>query len=713
MSPAPQARRRRAVRSVHAPLRQRLEVLAHDLWWAWNPAAQELFARLDPLQFEASKQSALETLRGLGPERFAALEGDAQFLSAVDRVEQQRRAYGRAKTWYARQSARAPGRLRVAYFCSEYAVHESLQQYSGGLGVLAGDHLKSASDLGVPLCAVGLLYQHGYYLQEFGAEGETRVRYPRYDFARLPLVDTGLDLAVPVGRRRVQVRIWRQQIGRVPLYLLDADRRANRPEDRQLTEGLYKGEPELRLRQQVLLGVGGVLALDAVGERANVFHLNEGHAAFASLERLRREVERGRTFPRALERVRRSSVFTTHTPVPAGHDRYPPELVQRHLAAVVKPLGLGTQGLADLGRERPGDRDEPLCMTVLALRTSAQVNGVSSLHGEVSRQMWRGVYPQLTADDQVPIGQITNGVHPETWLHPEARACFERHCGPRPVAAAPEDPWWARAAELPDEVLWELRGRLRSSLVHFVRTRLARQAERQGAGAEAIGRARRSFGDEVLTLGFARRFATYKRAPLIFRDPERLAAILGSTARPVQLVFAGKAHPRDLGGQAYAQTVHRFCADERFRGRVVLLEEYDLQVGRALTSGADVWLNNPIRPHEASGTSGMKPPLHGGLNLSILDGWWPEGYDGHNGWAIGDGSAGADQEAQDAADAESLYRSLEQQVVPEFYERDAAGLPRAWLARARASLRTLPERFSTHRMVADYVRQAYWPACAR
>ncbi|MEO0652131.1 MAG: alpha-glucan family phosphorylase, partial [Planctomycetota bacterium] len=602
---------------------------------------------------------------------------------------------------------------RIAYFCSEYAIHESLQQYSGGLGVLAGDHLKSASDLGVPLCAVGLLYQHGYYIQEFEPDGSTRVLYPRYDFAELPIEDTGVDVTVPVGRRKVKCRIWKQQVGRVPIYLLDADRKGNKPEDRELTEGLYKGEPELRLRQQVLLGVGGVRALEAVGESIDVYHLNEGHAAFANVERLRALVEGGASYESALAKVRKSSVFTTHTPVAAGHDRYGAKLVFEHMGPIVKPLGLKAESLADLGRETPGNAKEPLCMTVLALNTSARANGVSALHGEVSREMWVGAFPEAETADDVPIGHVTNGIHTRTWLSPDAYALYDEHLSPAWDGAGPEDDFWAAVDKIPDGDVWELRNRLRRRLVHFVRTRMARQAVRHGQSADEVARCRELFDDDALTICFARRFATYKRAPLIFRDPERLAGILSNAKRPVQLVFAGKAHPRDKGGQAYAQSIHEFSREARFAGRVALIEEYDMQVGRALTSGADVWLNNPIRPHEASGTSGMKPPLHGGINCSILDGWWPESHDGTNGWAIGDGRERATQDEQDAADAEALYRLLEKQVVPEFYKRGKNGLPTAWVARAKASMRTVPAQFSTHRMVADYVREAYWPSMAR
>jgi len=435
-------------------------------------------------------------------------------------------------------------------------------------------------------------------------------------------------------------------------------------------------------------------------------HLNEGHAAFAAVERVRALMARGRSFDAALDAVRQSTVFTTHTPVPAGHDRYGAKDVGRYLRPILKELGLSAEAFADLGRERPGDRQEPVCMTVLGLNTARNVNGVAELHGHVSREMWKGVYDVDEVDD-VPIGHVTNGVHARTWLAPEADDLYRRHLKPRWNGMGPGDDPWKRASKIPLEELWELRRTLRSKLVHFVRARLARQAERRGEGAAAVAEAYRSFDEEALTLGFARRFATYKRAPLIFKEAKRLAALLGDPERPVQLVFAGKAHPRDEGGQELAQIIHAQARKAGFRGRVALLEEYDMQVGRLLTSGCDVWLNNPIRPNEASGTSGMKPPLHGGLNASILDGWWPEGFDGENGWAIGDGSEFESRRRQDAYDADALVRLLEEELVPEFYDRDASGLPRRWMERARRSLTTIPGRFNTHRMVGEYVERVY------
>jgi starch phosphorylase len=459
----------------------------------------------------------------------------------------------------------------------------------------------------------------------------------------------------------------------------------------------------------VLLGVGGVMALKALGIKASVFHLNEGHAAFASVTRLAQMRRRGQPLEDALAVIRRSTVFTTHTPVPAGHDRYDARMVADALEPCWREAGLGRRAFLDMGSENPSDPKAPFCMTVLALRTAEHVNGVAALHGRVSREMWQGVYgvqdPAL-----VPIGHVTNGVHSRTWLAPAAEAFWKRTVGlDLDTVEQGRDPW-AGVLSAPPEAFWAMRHELRTRLVQFIRQRLARQATRRGETPEQVLRAQQSFRPDALTIGFARRFATYKRAPLIFREPERLHRILADAARPVQIVFAGKAHPRDRDGQAYAQQVHRWARENGFEGRVALIEEYDMHVGRMLVSGCDVWLNNPLRPHEASGTSGMKPPMHGGINLSILDGWWPEGFDGTNGWAIGDGSEGSDRERQDGLDAESLYGLLEREVVPEFYARDAAGLPQAWIRRALRSAATVPGRFSTHRMVAEYLEKSYLPA---
>lgn len=684
-------------------LERRLSALALDLRWTWCPTTQAAFAALDPREWEATNHAPLEVLRRVPSARLEACAEDPAFEKLLSAAEKARDAYYGAKTWWERKKAAKAPRARIAYFCSEFAIHESLQQYSGGLGVLAGDHVKSASDLGIPFVGVGLLYRHGYYIQELRADGTTRVLYPEVDFADLPITDTGKEILCPMGNKEVRAKIWRQQVGRVSLLLLDADIDGEPKAHRELTQGLYKGAPDLRLRQQVLLGVGGMRALEAMRMKPTVVHLNEGHAAFASVERLVGLVQKGKSLDAALETVRTSTVFTTHTPVPAGHDRYGPADVAKYMKGQMKALGLTKETFADMARETPGDKLEPFCMTVLGLRTAGRVNGVAELHGKVSREMWVGAYPEAETPEAVPIGHITNGVHTRTWLAPEADALYSKYIKPRWNAGDPGADPWAKAAKIPLEELWALRNTLRAKLVHFVRERLARQAERRG---EDTREAWSTFDEGALTLGFARRFATYKRAPLIFKEAKRLAALLGDPERPVQIVFAGKAHPRDKGGQELARVIHQHARKAGFKGRVALIEEYDMQVGRMLTSGCDVWLNNPIRPNEASGTSGMKPPLHGGLNASILDGWWPEGFDGTNGWAVGNESEFKSRAKQDSHDAKALVDVLEKEIVPLFYDRDAKGLPKGWVEMARRSLVTVPGQFNTHRMVGQYV-EAY------
>ena len=685
-----------------------LRDLASNLWWSWNEEGWSVFQTLDPNEWRATNHSPLWTLERTSRARLETLACDPLFVKRVYDGLAARSAYLGERAWFQRGTAARRDDFRVAYFCSEFGLHESIQQYAGGLGILAGDHLKSASDLGIPLVGVGLAYRHGYYIQQLSRDGSTQVLYPEYDFHRWGLEDTRETIACPIGSRRVTARIWRMWVGRVPLYLLDSDLKANAPEDRRLTEGLYKGEPLLRLRQQILLGIGGMLALTALGERVSVLHLNEGHAAFAALQRAIDIHSHGRPILESFDAVRRATVFTTHTPVPAGHDRYAPELVVSELGSTVDRLGLTPMQVANLGRVEAGDAKETFCMTVLALRLAERVNGVSKLHAEVSRSMWKDFYGVPAA--KVPIGSITNGVHVKTWIDPDAERFWKEQVGLRLTKQAPTATGWAHAEEVLPARFWAMRSRLRHRLVHFVRDRLALQRKRRGEGQGAVAATYALLSEDVLTIGFARRFATYKRAPLVFHDPDRLARILTSVDRPVQIIFAGKAHPRDDQGQEFVQKIFELTRDARFGGRVALIEEYDMHVGRMLVSGCDVWLNTPIRPYEASGTSGMKPPLHGGLNLSILDGWWPEATDGINGWSIGCHESLEDPKLRDTADAESLYQLLEQSVVPQFYERDEAGIPQGWVARSLHSAATIPPIFNSHRMVAEYTRKAYVPA---
>jgi starch phosphorylase len=695
--------------STAGDLLHRIRKLAGNLWWSWNHDAVALFAGVDPQLFAATNQNPIRMLNLLTPQRINSIRDNPDFTARLVAVEKQLARYLSAPTWYDRFAGRRRKKLKVAYFCAEFAVHESLPQYSGGLGVLAGDHVKSASDLGIPFVGVGLLYRCGYYMQEFAPDGSTRVIYPELDFSELPIADTGAVVEVPIGKRRVAARVWQQTVGRVKLFLLDTDIPQNKPKDRLLTHHLYGGDREYRIMQEILLGVGGLMALDAVGQTPTVVHMNEGHAAFAALERVARLTRRGIARGLAIRRVSDSSVFTTHTPVPAGNDRFDPKLALKFIGHYAEDLALSSHELLALGREDWADKKEEFCMTVLALRLSRHCNGVSALHGQVSRQMWKKVYG-VEKSELVPIRHVTNGIHVQTWLAPEMGAIYDKFLKPDWLKPTDHSDFFRRANQIPDEELWAVHASLKRKLVRFARQRLVQQALRQSGSPQAIREAEDALREDALTIGFARRFATYKRAPLIFKDVRRLEKIIGDPKRPVQILFAGKAHPKDQDGRNFAQEIHRFAQRAGFKGRVVLIEDYDMNVARYLVGGCDVWLNNPLRPQEASGTSGMKPPLHGGLNCSILDGWWPECFDGKNGWAIGDGSQLDDLGKQDRLDAQRIYELLEKKIVPLYYQRDSAGLPRKWIAMMKHSLATVGATFNTQRMVGEYLRRFYLPA---
>lgn len=694
-------------------IRLRLEAIARNLWWSWNPDASRLLERLDPAAWRLFNHNPVAVLAELPDGRLEQLGSDKGFVEQLEGVERDWNDYLACTPWFQR-AARARGRnMLAAYFCMEFGVHESLPLYAGGLGILAGDHVKSASDLGVPLVGIGILWKHGYYTQSLDSGGRTIVRYPTLDFERLPIDDTGKVMEVALGTHRVLVRIWCLSVGRTPVYLLDTDLGANSKDDRALTHNLYRGgDPEYRLRQELLLGVGGLAALDALRLSPTVFHLNEGHAAFAPLERLRRLVKSGVGYAKAMEAVRARSVFTTHTPVPEGNDRFDADLTMEHLSSFARDLKLEPHELLALGRERPDDQSEPFCMTVLALRLSRHANGVARLHGETSRAMWQRVFNTRTPKE-VPIGHITNGVHAESWIGDGARAMYARILKPTWNGAGPDDNWWKRTVRAPATELWETRRRLRRNMIAWLRERLREEALLEPGSApdqaDLLDSIAGGLSEEALTIGFARRFATYKRAPLIFSDPRRLARLLSNADRPVQIIFAGKAHPQDAGGQEFVRQVHQWCRRPEFRGRVFLVQNYDMHVGRMLTSGCDVWLNNPVRPMEASGTSGMKSPLNLGINCSILDGWWPEACDGSNGFTIG-GKQFADRAAQDRFDSRSLYEVLERRLIPLFYDRGRGGVPREWCRMMAQSMASIGAPFSAHRMVAEYVTQAYLPA---
>jgi starch phosphorylase len=686
----------------------RLEKIARNLWWSWHTDAQRLFASLEPRFWDATHHNPIKTLKLLSPERREVIEKDPAVLAHLERVEKALAAYMSAKTWFA-QNRKMKKRPLIAYFCSEFAIHESLPQYSGGLGVLAGDHVKSASDLGVPLVGIGLLYSRGFYTHEYNTDGSTHVIYPQLDLAECPVTDTGKVINVPMAGKTIRAKVYLQQVGRVQLVLLNTDIKENNATDRRLTDHLYGGDREYRIRQEVLLGVGGLIALDELGLKPTVYHLNEGHAAFAATERLRRLVTGGKSVHQASEIIQKSTVFTTHTPVPAGNERFAPDLAWKYLKPTASELGMSREEIFALGREDANNKREDFCMTILALRLADHCNGVAALHGDTSRKMWKGVY-HLDEADQVPIGSVTNGIHTQTWLAPDMAELYERYLKADWNNPTTDGAMWKKVDRIPAEELWQMRRHLRRRMIQFIRRRLNEQVLRHHGSSAQMAAIDELLDEEALTIGFARRFATYKRAPLIFHDPKRLAKILSDEKRPVQLVFSGKAHPADTDGQRFAQEIYKFAQQPMFKNRVIILEDYDMEIGRMLTSGCDVWLNNPRRPQEASGTSGMKPPLHGGINFSILDGWWPEAYNKKNGWEIGEGVEIADLKKQDRHDANSIYQILESQIVPEFYARDKSGLPRKWIGRMLESMKTVCPQFNTHRMVGEYLEKYYLPA---
>jgi len=694
----------------------RLRALVRNIWWAWHPEVGSLFRDLDPIRWRQLGHNPIALLSDFPQERLEQRVNELVLHSRINHAYRRLQEYLHSEATWGRTHAGVLRTRPVAYFSAEFGLHESLPIYSGGLGVLAGDHVKSASHLDVPLVGVGLFYDQGYFLQRLDREGWQREESVTVDLNQLPLDlaagSKGEPLFIKVETRAstITARIWRLAVGRITLLLLDANVEGNRPEDRGLTAQLYGGDQRHRIRQELLLGVGGVRALRALGIRPGVLHLNEGHSAFATLEVVRERMSaEGLDFGAALRQVAGQTVFTTHTPVAAGHDRFPADLIEEYLGPLRDALRLSHEHLLGLGRVHPTNHAEPFCMTVLALKLSRRANAVSALHGRVSRAMWSGLWPGRT-EEEVPIGHITNGVHVLSWLAPAMHELYDRHLGPDWVKRSSEPEVWAGIAGVEDGELWETHQVLKDRLLNYVRRRVARQCERRGEPPQAAEKAGQVLSRGALTIGFARRFATYKRATLLLAAPERLNRLINDPVRPVQLVFAGKAHPRDEPGKRVLQEIARLAADPRFAGRIVFVEDYHIDVARHLVQGVDVWLNTPRRPLEASGTSGMKVVLNGGLNLSVLDGWWAEAYDGSNGFAIGQGEAHVRPEVQDERDAESLYHTLETEVIPLYYERDVDGLPRAWIARMKRTIRTLGWRFNSDRMVMDYVRRCYLPA---
>lgn len=693
-----------------------LSDIAHNLWYSWTPEVAELFNRLDPDTWAASGRNPATTLATVPQAVLEEAAEDASFVAELQRLlTRMTEQCNGTSSWFSTEAGAEVRDLTVAYFSLEFGLDQSLPIYSGGLGVLAGDHLKSASDLGLPLVAVGLLYGSGYFRQALNVDGWQQELYPPNDWATMPVTretdENGTPRTVQVTMAGVEVhaQIWKVQVGRVPLYLLDTDVEQNDPEYRDITRTLYGGDKEMRLRQELLLGIGGARALKALGVIPTVFHMNEGHSAFLALERMRSlRADDGLELAAALEQVSASTVFTTHTPVPAGNEVFDTVLLQPYLEPVAAELGMDWASFVAMGLE-PGKDETVFGMTPLALRTAAFANGVSALHGEVSREMWHSLWPDLRVSE-VPIHSVTNGVHPRTWLAREMAQLIDRYVGPRLQAEPGDHTNWERARNIPLGELWRVKQRRRERLVMVARERLAWQLRRRGASPTVVRQADDMLRPDILTIGFARRFATYKRATLLFRQPERLVKLLTDAERPIQFIFSGKAHPADSPGKELIQEIARFSQGTSAHQRLVFLEDYEMNLSRNLVSGCDVWLNAPRRPMEASGTSGMKAAINGTLNLSIPDGWWVEGYSPEVGWSIGTGEVYADQDEQDAIECDALFNLLEQEIIPMFYRRDVNGLPREWTERMRASIAVLGAEFNTHRMVQDYARTSYFPA---
>jgi starch phosphorylase len=692
----------------------RLPELADNLWWSWHPAARDLFKALSEPLWRSTEHNPVRILKLVSFDRLERLSRDPHFLEHYDRVLAELDSdLANGHLWF---SAHYPDLRRpVAYFSAEFGLHGTLPIYSGGLGVLSGDHCKEASDLGLPFVGVGFLYPQGYFRQSITPDGLQETFYDQLDYEQVPIYPVlqpgGDRLLVQVTLRGtpVFIQVWQVRAGRVSLYLMDTNVEQNAAWDRDLSARLYGGDQETRVRQEMVLGLGGVRVLRALGIQPAAWHLNEGHSAFLVLERLRELVQAGTPFDPAVKQVRRATLFTTHTPVPAGHDAFPFSLIDEYFGHFWQEIGMDRQQFMALG-----EHDGRFNMTVLALRMAGASNGVSQLHGQVSRSMWQGVWPGRPVD-QVPIGAITNGVHAPSWISTQLKEVFAQYLAPDWEVIQDSPSLWDGIDQIPDTALWQVHQELKAKLLAFIneRTReLWRRGELQSSQVLASGVL---LDPGALTIGFCRRFATYKRATLLFRDAQRLKSLLFAERRPVQIIFAGKAHPADGGGKELIQQVYRYAKDPEFGGRIAFLEDYDLHSARFLVQGVDVWLNNPRRPNEASGTSGMKAAMNGVPNLSVLDGWWLEGYqpaEGDrpaNGWAFGDGQS-ADPEVQDEADSQALYRLLEEQVVPLYYDRDAADVPRGWAKVMKQAIRTSVAAFGTRRMVREYVEKMYLPA---
>ncbi len=694
------------------PIQQKLQTLTQNLWWTWRPEVRSIFRDIDLALYHRAHRNPMRVLREVDPALLEKRAAEVDITTRADRALRQLNEYMNPVTTWGLVHAGTLQSRPVAYFCAEFGIHESIPIYSGGLGILAGDHLKGASNLGVPLVGVGLLYHEGYTTQQLDASYWQHDVIEPFDLKDLPVFPT-LDakgrpvrISVDLPGRTLWARVMETQVGRVRLILLDTRDEANSEADQAIAARLYGGDQRMRIQQELLLGVGGSRALRALGITASVYHLNEGHSAFAILERARHRVQHDGLSPwQALKESAQATVFTTHTPVDAGHDRFPADLAAEHLAPLAEGLKLPLHDVLGLGRVNPHDHGSPFLPTVLALKHASRANGVSALHGRVSRAMWTSLWPSRN-EDEVPIGHITNGVHTHTWLSAELNQLFQTHLGTTWADGIVRPDLWTKLEYMDSAELWEIKQVLKARMIRLVRDRVARFHERNDMPPFQG----QLLDPDALTIGFARRFVPYKRPDLLARNLDRLARLINDPLRPVNLIFAGRAHPADNPGKGLIQHVGQLTEDPRFRSRLAFVENYNIHVGRNLYQGIDAWLNNPRRPLEACGTSGMKVVMNGGLHISILDGWWAEAYDGENGFAIGNGEIHADQDIQDERDFEHLLTLLEEVVVPMYYDRDSQGVPRRWMQRVKRSIRTLAWRFNADRMVMDYVRNCYLPA---
>jgi starch phosphorylase len=699
-----------------APAQEKLWELARNPWWSWDHDCTSLFRDLNPKRWMELNHNPISLLNGMPLGEVERRASELVLHSRINYVYRRQQEYLHADhTWGANNA----GVLRprpVAYFSAEFGLHESFPIYSGGLGILAGDHIKSASDLDIPLVGIGLFYGQGYFLQRLDQTGWQQEEYLPTDISQLPMQPAigvnGEPVVVEIQTRSgsIRAKVWKVKVGRCDLLLLDSNVEGNAPEDLETTSRLYGGDARVRIRQELILGIGGFRALKAMGISPGVLHLNEGHSGFAVFEAIRNRMEEeGLDFYTAASQIPREVIFTTHTPVPAGHDRFSADLIEEHLGPLREQLGISHENLMGFGRVHPTDYGETFCMTVLGLKLARRANAVSSLHGEVSRAMWKPLYPGRS-EDAIPIGHITNGVHVPSWLAPQMWRLYDRHLGINWQHKSASAQTWHAIDSVDDAELWETHLSLKAQLLDFVRRRAREQADRRSEPIATLNRLSKILSPDALTIGFARRFATYKRADLLLADMERLASMVNDPKRPVQFVFAGKAHPHDEPGKKVLQRIAEMMRDTKFGDKFVFIEDYDINVGRFLVQGVDVWLNNPRRPLEASGTSGMKVVLNGGLNLSVLDGWWAEAYDGLNGFAIGAGRTHSNMDIHDSRDGEDLYRVLKEEVIPLYYSRDKDGLPRGWIKRMKRTIRTLGWRFNADRMVMDYALKCYIPA---